>query len=144
MSEQTRTRDQQVEAPASDAAVGGTAFAAVLMIMIGAFHAIQGSVALFQDDFYVVTPRYVAQFDLTTWGWIHLVLGLLVLCAGFALLADKTWARVVGVILAATSALANFAFIPYYPFWALTIIALDVFIIWALTARGRRSAPLDY
>jgi hypothetical protein len=60
-----------------------------------------------------------------------------VLFAGFAVMSGKTWGRTVGVILAVLSALSNFAFIPYYPFWAITIIALDVFIIWALTAHGR-------
>ena len=138
MSEQTRPRYGDVEDHApSGFAVGGTAFAAVLMIMSGSFNAIQGFVALFQDEFYVATREYVFQLDTTTWGWIHLLLGLLVLCAGFAVLSGKVWARAVGVILAVASALANFAFIPYYPFWALTVIALDVFVIWALTAHGR-------
>jgi hypothetical protein len=62
---------------------------------------------------------------------------VLVVFAGFAVLSGRTWGRVVAIILAVLSALANFAFIPVYPFWAITIIALDVFIIWALTAHGR-------
>jgi len=94
-------------------------------------------VALFQDDFYVATPNYLLQLDVTTWGWIHLLVGLLVLVAGFAVLSGKVWARVIGVVLAVLSALANFAFIPYYPFWSLTIIAIDVIVVWALTAHGR-------
>ena len=118
-------------------AVGFIFFAGIIMIMAGAFQALAGLVALFQDEFYVATPNYLLKFDTTTWGWIHLLLGLLVLFAGFAVLSGKTWGRVIGVILAVLSALANFAFIPYYPFWSLIIIALDVFVIWALTAHGR-------
>lgn len=137
MSEQTRPRYTRIEEEPSGFAVGGTAFAAVLMIMSGSFNAIQGFVALFQDEFYVATREYVFQLDTTTWGWVHLLLGVLVLLAGFAVLSGKVWARAVGVTLAVLSALANFAFIPYYPFWTLTIIALDVVVIWALTAHGR-------
>lgn len=77
------------------------------------------------------------QFDAKSWGWIHLLLGLLVLFAGFAVLAGQTWGRVVGITLAVLSALANFAFLPYYPFWAMTTIALDIFVIWALAVHGR-------
>ena len=123
--------------PPSGWATGLTLFAGVMMIMAGGFQAIAGLVALFEDEFYVATRNYLLQFDATSWGWIHLLLGLLVLFAGFAVLSGRTWGRVVGIILAVLSALSNFAFIPYYPFWAMAIIALDVFIIWALAAHGR-------
>ena len=89
------------------------------------------------NEFYVNTPNYLFKFDATRWGWIHLLVGLLVLLAGFAVLAGQTWGRVIGIVLAVFSAMANFAFIPYYPFWSLTIIALDVFVIWALATHGR-------
>jgi hypothetical protein len=116
----------------SGLARGFAVFAGVIMIMAGAFHAFAGLAALFENEFYAATPNYVFQFDVTAWGWIHLLLGLLVLFAGYAVLSGQTWARVVGMILAGLSALANFMFIPYYPFWSLLIIALDVFVIWAL------------
>ena len=122
---------------ASGWAVGFILFAAMLMIMAGAFQAFAGLVAIFQNEFYVATRNYLFQFDATTWGWIHLLVGLIVVMAGFAILAGRTWGRVVGITLAMLSALANFLFIPYYPFWALTIIALDIFVIWALAAHGR-------
>lgn len=124
--------------PPSVWATGFIVFAAVMMMMMsGAFQALAGIVALFEDEFYVTTPNYLLQFDATTRGWIHLLLGLLVVIASFAVLGGRIWGRVIGVILAALSALANFAFIPDYPVWSLVVITLDVFVIWALTAHGR-------
>jgi len=131
-----RTAGEPTESP-SGVATGFIVFAGVIMIMSGGFQAIAGLVALFEDEFYVPTRNYVLQFDATRWGWIHLLIGLMVLFAGFAVLSGRTWGRVVGITLAVLSALASFAFIPYYPFWALVIIALDVFVIWALAAHGR-------
>ena len=113
--------------------VGGYVFAGVILIMIGTFQAIAGVAGILEDEFYVVTPNYFFELDATAWGWIHLIVGLLVAFAGYALFAGKTWARVVGVTLASLSAIANFFFIPYYPFWAILVIALDVWVIWALT-----------
>jgi len=107
------------------------------MIMAGCFQALAGIVAIFENEFYATTRNYILKFDVTTWGWIHLLVGLLILFAGFAVLSGQTWGRVIGIILASLSALANFAFIPYYPVWSLVIIALDVFVIWALAAHGR-------
>jgi hypothetical protein len=117
--------------------VGFILFAAIMMIMVGIFQALQGLVAIFENEFYVATRNYLFQFDATTWGWIHLLLGLLVAFAGWGLLSGRPWARVVAVTLALLSAIANFLFIPYYPFWSLLIIAVDVFVIWALVAHGR-------
>lgn len=142
MSEQTRSRDgattsaRRTRAPSAFAA-GTSVLAAVLMMMVGGFNAIQGLVALFQDDFYIALPNYVLEVDVTVWGWIHLLVGALVLVAGIAVLSGRVWARTIGVVLAVLSALVNFAFLPYYPFWSLTIIALDVVVVWALTAHGR-------
>jgi hypothetical protein len=130
-----RSTGQQQEPSAW--ATGFIMFAGIIMIMAGSFQALSGVVALFQDEFYVSTRNYLLKFDTTTWGWIHLLLGLLVLFAGFAVLRGQTWGRVIGVILVVLSALSNFAFLPYYPFWSMLIIALDVFVIWALTAHGR-------
>jgi hypothetical protein len=104
------------------------------------FHAIAGLVALVRDSFYVVAPNYVFEFDVTSWGWIHLIAGIVVVLAGFGVLSGQTWARVVGITLAVLSAIANFGFIPYYPVWSLLIIALDVFVIWALATHGREMA----
>jgi hypothetical protein len=117
-------------------AVGFILFAAIMMIMTGVFQALEGLIAIFENEFYVATRNYLFQFDATTWGWIHLVVGLVVAFAGWGLLSGRTWARAVGITLALLSAIANFLFIPYYPFWSLLIIALDVFVIWAVAARG--------
>jgi hypothetical protein len=120
----------------SGAAVGFILFAAVMMIMAGVFQAIQGLVGIFENEFYVPTRNYLFQFDATTWGWTHLLVGLLVAFAGWGLLSGRTWARTVAITLAVISAIANFAFIPYYPFWSLTVITLDIFVIWAVAAHG--------
>ncbi len=131
-----RTNDIQAGGSA-DTAVGFAFFAASLLIMVGAFQAIQAVIALANDSFYVVGAEYVFQFDLTTWGWIHLGLGALLIVVGIFLLRGASWARWTAVGLAGLSALANFMWLPYYPLWAALVIALDVAIIWALTAHGR-------
>jgi hypothetical protein len=119
--------------PVSGWAVGGITFAATLMVMIGLFHVITGLVAIFNDEFFVVARGYTFDLDTTAWGWIHLILGILLLVAGFGLFARTTWAGVTAIFLAVLSAVDNFFFIPYYPFWSLLLIALDVWVIWALT-----------
>ena len=122
--------------------VGFTVFAAVMMIMVGVWQALAGLIAIFENEVYLPTRNYLFEFDISAWGWIHLVLGLVVAFAGWGLLSGQTWARVVGITLAAISATANFLFIPYYPFWSILIIALNVFVIWALTAHGREFKEL--
>jgi hypothetical protein len=121
----------------SGAAVGWTMFAAVMMIFIGCFHAIAGLVGIVNDAFYVKTADYVFRFDATTWGWIQLIGGIIVLLAGFGLFSGAVWARTVGVIVATISAIISFAWLPWYPIWAICILAIDVAVIWALTAHGR-------
>jgi hypothetical protein len=118
-------------------AVGGVAFAAFMMMLVGVFQMIAGLVALFENEFYTVTANYVFEFDVTAWGWIHLLLGAVLALAGLGVLRGNLAARILGIALAGLSAVANFLFIPYYPFWSFTIIAVDVFVIWALAAHGR-------
>ena len=128
---------QQAPSHRSSAAVGATVFAAVVLMFAGFVQAIQGLVALFNDTFYVITRDYVFKFDVTTWGWIHLVVGVVVCVAGGALFWGAVWARTVGVVVASLSIITNILWMPYYPVWALLIIALDIYVIWALTAHGR-------
>lgn len=121
----------------SDAAVGWTIFASILLIMIGIFQAISGLVAIVNDTFYVVGQEWIFQFDISTWGWIHLLIGLGLALAGFFLFRGAMWARVVGIIVAAIAAIANFAWLPWYPLWSMIIITVSVFVIWALSVHGR-------
>jgi len=114
-------------------AIGGITFAATMFVMIGLFQAIAGLVAIFDDEFYVVAANYTFDLDVSAWGWIHLIVGILMLVTGYSLFARAAWAGAVAVVLAVLSAVANFFFIPYYPFWAILVIALDVWVIWALT-----------
>jgi hypothetical protein len=117
-------------------AAGVTAFAGILMIMTGAFHVLQGLVALLNDEFYVVGREYIFQFDVTAWGWVHILLGLVVAFAGVALFRGAVWARTIAVIMASVSLVASFAWMPHYPLWSLTIIAFDVLVIWAAVFHG--------
>src|SRR5206468_3029962 len=111
---------------------GGAVFAATMMVMIGVFQILMGISAIANDDFLVARGSYVYNVDLTGWGWIHLGLGVLVLIAGMGVYANATWAKVAGIVLAVFSAIDNFLFLPYYPIWSLLLVALDVFVIWAL------------
>jgi hypothetical protein len=116
-------------------ASGAVLFAGILMIVIGIFEAFQGLVAIVDDSFFVVTENYFLEFDVTAWGWIHLIVGLLVLFGGYSLMAGSTYGRVLGLVLATLAAVVNFLYIPYYPFWSLLMSALAIWVIWALTSR---------
>jgi hypothetical protein len=116
--------------------MAGAMFAAVMMLTLGVFQAIQGLVAIFNDDWYVRSAHYTFDLDITAWGWIHLIIGIAVGLTGFALFLGRTWAAATALFLAMLSALASFFFIPYYPWWSLLVIALDAWVIWALTRPG--------
>ncbi len=133
----TSSRSSTPQREYSGGAVGLIAFAGVLMLLTGVLHALQGIVALVNDEFFVYGEEYVFEFDVTTWGWVHLILGLVVAGAGLALFQGATWARVVAVALASLSIVASFLWMPFYPFWSLMLVAFDVFVIWAVTAHGR-------
>jgi hypothetical protein len=117
--------------------VGWIAFAGTLMVMLGAFHIVQGVVALVNDKYFLVTRSgLVVSADYTTWGWVHLIAGVVVLVAGVFVFAGQVWARTVGVIVALLSALLNLGFLAAYPLWSVIMIALDVMVILALTVHG--------
>jgi hypothetical protein len=111
---------------------GRLVFAAVLMIFGGLMMIFAGIAAIAEDDVFVTTRSYLYEFDLTGWVWIHLITGVVVALAGAALFQVATWARGVGVGLAGLAMLANFLWIPYAPFWAIVLIAINGFVIWAL------------
>jgi hypothetical protein len=131
MSERTPTGP-----PVSGWAIGGIVFAATVLTIIGVFQIIAGLVAIFDDDFYVVTQNYTFDLDTTAWGWVHLLLGILLLITGWGLFSRAAWAGVTAIMLASLSAIANFFFIPYYPFWSILMIALAIWVIWAVTRPG--------
>ncbi|WP_308222427.1 hypothetical protein [Kitasatospora sp. A2-31] len=113
-------------------APGLVVFAGVLMLINGFFEAFRGIMAIADDDVFLTTPRYVFRFDLTGWGWVHVIIGAVVALIGGFLLSGARWARWAAVAVVALSALENFLDLPYYPFWSIIVIAADVFIIWAL------------
>ena len=114
-------------------AAGGVIFAGSMMLLIGFFQMIAGFVAIIDDEFFVVRPNYTFELDVSGWGWIHLVIGILLVLLALGVLTGRAFARGVAVGLLGLSALANFFFIPYYPVWSIVVIAIDVFVIWALT-----------
>jgi hypothetical protein len=122
------------ESRPTGAVLGFTITAAVLMMISGLWNFLEGIAAVVKGSFFIVLPNYAYNISVTSWGWFHLILGAVVFVAGVALFMDKVWARVVGIALACVSAVVNFLYIPYYPVWSVIIIALDVFIVWALLA----------
>jgi hypothetical protein len=124
-------------------AQGISFFAGVLLIVGGGFQAIEGLAAIVNDEYFVVAPNYVFTFDLTAWGWIHLLIGLAFVGIGICLLLGQGWAMIAGIVVASLSALINFTWLPYQPFWAILLISVDLLIIWALaSARAQSRAAL--
>ncbi|MBV6696355.1 hypothetical protein [Kitasatospora aureofaciens] len=111
---------------------GGVVFAGVVMMLNGVLDVFRGIMAVAKDDVFVNTPNYVFRFSLTSWGWIHLIVGLLLAATGYFVVTGSAWARYVGILLASLSAAECFLSLPYYPLWGLIVITLDVFVIWAL------------
>lgn len=115
---------------------GWVYFAGFMMIIMGALQTISGLAALLNDDWLLVTEQRLIAFDFTTWGWIHLLIGVVVFAAGFAVMNGAVWARAVGVVIAMISLVANLAYANTYPIWAIAVVIIDVLIIYALTVRG--------
>ncbi len=113
-------------------ALGVTGFAGVMLAMVGVFQILEAIAALAKDDVYLVGVKYTYQFDITTWGWIHLIIGIIGVAVGVGILMGQTWGRISGIVVAAVSSLSAFAFLPYYPIWSVVILAFNAFVIWAL------------
>jgi hypothetical protein len=123
------------------AAFGFTMMAAIMMILSGIWSFLEGLAAVIRGPFFVTLPHYAYNMSVHGWGWFHLILGIVVFLAGVALFTDAMWARLVGTTLALISAVVNFLYIPYQPVWSIIVIAIDVFVIWALmTPRERETA----
>jgi hypothetical protein len=128
---------RQEEETAQTGWVGWVVFGAMMMILLGSFHAIAGLVALFDETYFVATNQeLVVTVSYDTWGWVHLIGGLIALAAGFGLFTGATWARVLGVAVAMLSAIVNLAFLAAFPIWALMMITLSVLVVYAVTAHG--------
>ena len=124
--------------PPPTAWTGWVVFASAMMFLLGSFQAVQGLVAIFDDGFYHVTESgLVLEVDYTVWGWVHLLLGVVIIVCALGVLTGNTAARTVGVLLAGFSALANLLFIEAYPIWSVIIITIDVLVIYALIVHGR-------
>jgi len=117
-------------------ATGGVIFAGSILTLAGIFQAITGLVAIINDNFFVVSKDYTFDLDVTAWGWIHLLIGIIVFIVGLGLFTGAGWAAVGAIAIAMLSAIANFFFIPYYPIWSLVVIGLNVWVIWSLTRPG--------
>ena len=115
---------------------GWIAFAGVMMIISGGLNALYGLIAVMNDEWVVWTNRASLYLDISQWGWVHLVIGLVVLFSGIGVFSGNVLARTVGVIAVTISLIANFFFIPAYPLWAIAVVVIDVLVIWALTAHG--------
>ena len=118
---------------------GVATFAAITLVTLSIFQILQAIAAIAGDEVFVTGINYAYAIDVTTWGWIHLTLGIIALAVGLGLLAEQTWARVAGIAIAVLVALANFAWLPYYPLWSMLVIAFSVLVIWALTAQMKEA-----
>jgi hypothetical protein len=113
-------------------AAGGTLFAGTLLLVSGIMDILQGIVAISRDSVYARVHNYVYSFDITSWGWIHLALGVLMVLVGFGVLRGATWARFTGIALASLNVFAQFMFLPYAPVWSILTLGVSVFVIWSL------------
>jgi hypothetical protein len=128
---------QNVTATGMSGWVGWVAFAGIMMVLLGTFHIIDGLIALFNDEYFLVTRSGLAvSADFTVWGWVHLIGGVVVVAAGIGVFTGQVWARGLGVVVAMISAIVNLGFLSAYPVWSTIMIAIDVLVIWALTVHG--------
>ena len=118
--------------PPPSLALTTSGFAGTMLITVALFQLLQGISAVGADTLYVSGVEYVYQLDVTSWGWIHIIVGAVALATGVGVLAAQAWAYIAGIVLAVLSSIANFAFLPYYPIWSAIILAFNVAVIWAL------------
>ncbi|MGW1814487.1 DUF7144 family membrane protein [Streptomyces sp. NPDC002125] len=126
--------------PGGPWAASGVMFAGVLLLVDGILAIVKGIAGIASDEVYTRINDYTFKFDVTAWGWIHLVLGVILVFVGWGILKGSAWAWGVGIVLAALNLIANFVWLPYQPVWAIISIALDTFVIWALCAH--RAKPV--
>lgn len=120
--------------------VGWVYFAAFMLIAIGFFQTILGFTALLNDEWLVSVGGQLLLLDYTTWGWIHLILGIVSMVAGTGLFNGSNWARIIAIILVLLNFLSQFAFVSVYPLWSIIIMVVDILVLYALTVHGREPA----
>jgi hypothetical protein len=126
-----------VDSDASGAVIGWSVFAAVMLMIAGIGNVLEGIAQLVRGSYFTTLPNYAYNLSVHSWGWIHLGAGIVVFLVGAALLADRTWARAVGVAIASLSLFLNLVYLPFFPVWSIVVIALDAFVIWALLSPRR-------
>ena len=126
------------DTPSGVVALGVTAFAGVMLAIVGLFQVLQGVAAIAEDEIFVSGFEYSYEIDLTTWGWIHAIVGAGAFAVAIGILAGQDWGRVAGIVLASLGCVSNFIFLPYFPWWSLAILAFNIAVIWALTMQFRR------
>jgi hypothetical protein len=119
--------------------VGWVWYAAIMLMIVGGFDIIQGIIALADDNFGVAVSGGLLVFNVTAWGWVHIIVGAIMLLTGIGLWSGQTWARVVAVIVAALNALIQLTIMPAYPFWAVLMVALNMLVIYAIVVHGREA-----
>ena len=124
--------------------VGWIWFAGLMLVMLGTFNIIQGLAAIFTDDVFIPTEGGAILLDLTGWGWVHFLVGLLALLAGLGLFSGATWARVFAVIVVMINAVAQLASLNFHPVWSIIVITLDVLVIWALIVHGAEARETQF
>lgn len=135
-------RQAIVEGPKAAWAGGLTLFAGIVVVLLGVMELLQGFSAVRSDDVFGRAPNYVYEFDLTSWGWIHMLVGVIAMLIGGAVLTTRTWGLVAGIGLAVLSAVSNFLFIPQSPWWSLVLIGFNVALIWAFCEVMRENRAL--
>ncbi|MGW0908396.1 DUF7144 family membrane protein [Streptomyces sp. NPDC002853] len=141
---QSRANPPEPQPRINPVAVGGVVFAVCVLGIIGSFHLIAGLTTILEDNYYQSQNEYPFDFNPNVRGWIQMLTGALVLAAAFSIFSGHTWARAVGIGVAALSAMEHFFFTPYHPMWSAIIIALDVLVIWSLATYGHRQAHKVY
>jgi hypothetical protein len=122
---------------------GSTVLAATLMMLAGLWGFFEGLVGILHQSFFTSQANYTFQWSVHSWGWLHLILGIVVFAAGACVLLGQPWAKALGIVLAVFSGIANFIFLPYYPVWAIVLIAIDIFVVWALASSMGRATSVS-
>ncbi|MFD0637431.1 DUF7144 family membrane protein [Catenulispora yoronensis] len=113
-------------------AYGLSLFAGIMMVISGIMDLLYGITAAAHNDIIVTTPNYAFKLNTSSWGWVHIILGALLILVGACVLMGQTWARYAGIVVVGLAAIGNFMSLPYQPWWSLALLAIDVFVIWGL------------